>query len=221
LLALVVLAGACAPRVAEERPGPSLGMKTHTWDFGTLERGKTKTESIPLTNQGLDTLRVTLYSTCDCLTAIPLEAALPPGGTATVTITYMGDEIKAPVSKTVFIDSNDPVTPRLAFKVTGNVIPGKAPHLVAAPDPLPIDPSNPSYPTTHLTVKNLGEESLDIAGITCFGCATAWGRMQLAQGDEVVIDITPLPDWADKRWLEIESNDPVQPLKRIAIVELK
>jgi hypothetical protein len=219
LLVLPLLTFACAHRMPQDRRGSGLVIETEAWDFGTLERGETRTGHIALANQGSDTLRVYFHSTCDCLAASPSEAALAPGTEATIRLTYMGDEIKAPVTKTVFIDSNDPDNARFAFTVTGNVIPGSLPHLVGIPDPLPLDPSDPSYPVANLTLTNRGRETLRIEDITCFGCISARSRMELVQGEEAVLEITPLPDWTERRWIEIESNDPVQPLKRIAIVE--
>jgi hypothetical protein len=221
LFAVLISLPACAPPMPQESRSPGLSVETRVWDFGTLERGETKTESISLANRSRDTLQVTLHSTCDCLTATPSEITLPPGARATVRLDYMGDEIKAPVTKTVFIDPHDAGQPRIAFKVTGNVIPGTCPHLFAVPDPLLLDPADSSYPAARLTITNRGTEPLRIEEITCFGCINAWSQGEVAQGEATVLDITPLDDWAGRRWIEILSNDPVQPLKRITIVEFE
>ncbi len=211
---------ACAPHIAKEQAGPSLDIETEVWGFGTIERGETATGAVSVANVGSDTLRLSLYSTCACLTATPERASIEPQGGRTIALSYVGDEIKDPVTKTVFIDSNDLGNPRVAFKVTGTVIPGRAPHLVAIPDPLPLDPASPAYPQAELKLENRGEETLVIDEVTCFGCTNAWSQKTLAGGEEAVLDILPLPEWTDRKWLEIESNDPVQPLKKITIVEL-
>ena len=220
LLAALCVTIACAPQTARESAGPSLAIETETWSFGMIERGETATGRFEIANTGSDTLRLSLYSTCDCLSAMPEQVEIPAGEKHTIELSYMGDEIKAPVTKTVFIDSNDPENPRLAFEVTGTVTPGRAPHLVVIPDPLPLDAADPAYPQAELKLENRGKETLEIDEVTCFGCMEIWSKKVLAGGEETILVVIPSPDWNDRRWLEIESNDPVQPLKRIAIVEL-
>jgi hypothetical protein len=220
LVAVLCMTIACASHPAKQKAGPSLAIETEVWSFGTMERGRTATGTVSIANVGRDTLRLRLYSTCDCLSARPEQARIPAGKKLTIDLSYMGDEIEDPVTKTVFMDSNDPERPRLAFKITGTVTPGRAPHLVAIPAPLPLDPAAPAYPQAELRLENRGEETLKIDEVTCFGCINAWSQKVLAGGEEAVLDVTPLPDWTDRRWIEIKSNDPVQPLKRITIVEL-
>ena len=220
VIVLCVTVACATARIAEEKAGPSLAIGAEAWSFGMVERGETAKGTISIGNAGSDTLRISLYSTCDCLTAVPRETSIPPGGKRSVELTYMGDEIKDPVTKTVFIDSNDPANARVAFRVTGTVTPGRAPHLIAIPNPLALDPGAPTYPQAELTIKNRGEAALEIFEVTCFGCTNTWNQNVLAGGEEAVLEIMPLPDWSDRRWLEIESNDPIQPLKKITIVEL-
>jgi hypothetical protein len=217
LLLLIVVS--CASQTATQKTAPALAIETAVWEFGTIERGQTVTKTVPVANTGSDTLELELFSTCECLSASPQRLALSAGGKAVIELAYMGDEIKAPITKTVFIDSNDPDRPRLDFKVTGTITPGKAPHLAALPDPLPVDPSSPGYPQAELKITNLGKEVLKIGDITCFGCVNSWSERAVASGEAVLLSVTPLPDWVGKRWLEIESNDPIHPLKKIAIVE--
>jgi hypothetical protein len=218
VLTLVVLLPGCAHRMPPDQ-GEALVIETEDWHFGTIERGETTTGHLTLANRGRDTLQVILHPSCDCLSISPSEVALAPYGRVSLGLTYIGDEIKSPVTKTVFITYGTRPDERLAFTVTGNVLPGNRPHLVAVPDPLPLDPSDPSYPIADLTLTNLGTETLEIKDVTCFGCIDSWTPKNLGWNDEAVLEITPLPDWNERRWIEIESNDPVQPLKRIAIVD--
>ena len=71
-----------------------------------------------------------------------------------------------------------------------------------------------------IRIENRGKEALRIYEITCFGCTSTSSRMVLDGGEEALLEVLLLPDWTDGRWLEIESNDPVQPLKKITLVEL-
>ena len=76
--------------------------------------------------------------------------------------------IKDKTTKTLYVDSNDEVNPRIAVKVTGKVIPGDGPHLVVRPDPLLLDPENPGYPEARLELLNRGGRHLEIIEIRCF-----------------------------------------------------
>ena len=42
--------------------------------------------------------------------------------------------------------------------------------------------------------------------------------MTLEAGGEARLEVETIPSWEDGRWLEIESNDPVSPLRKISLV---
>jgi hypothetical protein len=190
------------------------------WEFGTLKRGETTTTEIGITNDGGDTLLITIYSTCDCLSAVAGAEMIPPGGSTSIRLSYMGDDVKARVTKTVFIDSNDPLRPRLALEVTGGVLEGDLPHLVAAPNPLPFEGASSDAETAMLELKNSGRQPLEIGAIRCYGCTIAWNALELVSGESVKVDIGLAAGWQGNRWIEIESDDPVTPLLKIAVIEM-
>jgi hypothetical protein len=223
---------ACAPAKIVKRDGPAISVSAEVWDFGTLKRGEKNAGEITISNQGSDTLSVSLHPTCDCLEARMESERLAPGETLPVYLTYLGDEIKERTTKTLYVDSNDEVNPRIAVKVTGKVIPGDGPHLVVSPDPLLFDPEDPGYPTARLELLNRGVRQLEIAEIRCFGCevdnrepVSLAGSGYDEEGDEVTgpvygIWVLRLENWAGTRWIELETNDPVNPVKKVAILEL-
>lgn len=220
LMATLLFIVACAPSKTARRTGPAIRLSADAWSFGTIERAETVTGDIAVANEGTDTLRITLYSTCECLEAVAEMEAIPPGQSASLMLAYTGDEVKDRLTKTVFIDSNDETTPRLTITVTGGVTPGDPPHLGVIPSPLLFDPSDPAYPDAIIRISNLGRQDLEVTAISCFGCAGEWNQVTLGEGEDAELRIGRLPDWPDKRWVEIESNDPVHPVKKVGIIEV-
>jgi hypothetical protein len=135
-------------------------------------------------------------------------------------LSYTGETIKDRATKTVFIDSDDKVSPRLTVTATGHVLPGDLPHMVALPDPLLFDKSDSADPLRTLTVSNRGKQDLVIEEIRCFGCTNQWSQTTLPGGEDLELGIGLLPDWQGGRWIEIESNDPVWPMRKVVIVDL-
>ena len=232
---LLILACAPAKTVKEsevKRTGPVVSLSADAWDFGTLKRGETNAGEIVLSNVGTDTLSVSLHPTCDCLEAWMESERLAPGESFPVYLTYLGDEIKDRTTKTLYVDSNDDVNPRIAVKVTGKVIPGDGPHLVVTPDPLLFDPEDPEYPEASLDLHNRGIQHLKIIEIRCFGCEVDyWEPVSLAGSGSAMgesaanapvysLKVRKLANWTGTRWIEIETNDPVNPVKKVAILEL-
>jgi hypothetical protein len=220
LIAAFILCASCAPTPPPARTGPTIAVEEDTWQFGTIERGQTVTTEIRIMNRGSDTLSVSLYSTCDCLKATIDSKTIAPHKEAPVVLSYTGDEVKERVTKTVFIDSNDKLTPRTAITVSGVVTQGDVPHIVVIPNPLLFEESE-GPDTAILKVINRGRQDLVVEEVRCLGCTTDWNRRQLAREEEAALQVELLPHWEGKQWIEIESNDPIFPLKKVSIVEFK
>jgi len=215
---ILIIMMACAPAKPVKRDGPAIRLSAKTWSIGTIKRGETVARGLAVTNQGTDTLVISLYSTCDCLRAAAETDTIPPAGQGLIWLSYTGDDIKDKMTRTLFVDSNDDTNPRLTFTVTGRVTPGEVPHLSAIPNPLLFDASDPSYPAAFVTITNKGGQALEITAVRCFGCISEWSQNALSRGEQAVLQIEALPDWPQQRWIEIESNDPVSPVKKIAII---
>jgi hypothetical protein len=225
-IAIVLAAAlACAPAGSVRQTGPAVRLSAETWDFGTLKRGEKRTGEIALTNAGTDTLSISLYPTCDCLEARIDRDGVAPGETVPIHISYLGDEIKERLTKTLYVESNDPVNPRIAVAVTGTVLPGDGPHLRVTPDPLLLDPEDPLYPEASLAITNVGKAELEIEEVRCFGCAAdpnpAGLPIRLSGGAAgLTLKVRRLEGWSGTRWIEIETNDPVDPVKKVPFLEL-
>ena len=217
--ALLVLAS-CAPP-APRPQAPVVKVEQEVWDFGTIERGQTAKTRLKITNKGNDSLRLLLSTSCECLSAAVDQPVVPPRGAGWLSLSFLGYEIKDVTSKTLYLDTNDPLQPRVTITVTGRVTKGRGPHLVAIPNPLPVEMApDSSVASGSLTLSNLGGARLVIRAIRCFGCTSEWNELVLEPGEEAALRVEALPGWQTGRWLEIESNDPVWPVKRMSLVEM-
>ena len=134
-----------------------------------------------------------------------------------MSLSLLGDEVREVTSKTLFVDSNDPIRPRAAITARGRVTEGEGPHLVVTPNPLPVEPASQG----RLVISNRGKQELVIRDVRCFGCSGDWTQTVVGGGEEAVLQVELLPDWPDQRWIELDSNDPVSPLRKVSLVETR
>jgi hypothetical protein len=118
--------------VAQEQPQPNikagrLEISQKAWDFGFIPRGAKVTHNFLLKNVGNDTLRITnVRKSCGC-TAAPLrKTVLSPGDTTQLEVTFSSGSYQGPVSKAVYVESNDPIEPFIDVTFLANVsVPAK------------------------------------------------------------------------------------------------
>jgi len=70
-------------------------------------------------------------------------------------------------------------------------------------------------------IGNRGKQELVIRDVRCFGCSGDWTQTVVGGGEEAVLQVELLPDWPDQRWIELDSNDPVSPLRKVSLVETR
>jgi hypothetical protein len=211
-----------------QRPGPRIELEKSAWSFGTIARGDTARTEITVANRGSDSLGLELNTACTCLSARAEPAVVPPQRSGKIVLAFTGESVSEAVSKTLFIDSNDPADPRVTLTVTGKVVEGEGPHLVVEPDPLWIEGAPPTDGAgqpgearpggADLTIANSGARDLVISDVRCLGCSIDWSRFTLSPGESAQLRIGVTPGWKGSRWVEIESNDPVTPLKKVGVV---
>ncbi len=121
LLILSLLLVACGGK-------PQIQVEMTSFDFGDVVNGEIVSRDITVRNVGTADLVVeTVSTTCGCTTATLEPMTIPPGGTATLHIEYdsgaHGPELTGPVTRQIFIQSNDPNTPEALVEFTANVLP--------------------------------------------------------------------------------------------------
>ncbi len=212
-----------AARAAGESAGSprALSVESQTWDFGSIKRGETATRTMALKNGGEDALEISARSTCGCLTARLETETLPPGATTDLHLHFLGEEISERVTKTVYVQAAEPYADRIVLTVTGRVTRGDGPHLHAIPTMLLFEKSGEVYEPALLRIANRGGANLDVAGIRCFGCVARGEGFTLGADEETEVEVSLVGGWTETRWLEVDSNDPVTPTKKIPLVVLE
>ncbi|RMF70890.1 MAG: DUF1573 domain-containing protein [Planctomycetota bacterium] len=111
-----------------ERGTPKLQLSTAEWDFGEKWYGEPCETEITLKNVGDAPLRITkVTSSCGCTVAKPKSAAtwnglvLKPGEGETMKLSYNTKKLRAKVSQTVTVQTNDPLNPTVQIMVKGSI----------------------------------------------------------------------------------------------------
>jgi hypothetical protein len=208
--------------------GSALSLEVQTWDFGTLKRGNSARRTVAITNRSSGSLAYSAASSCDCLTVEPRAGILAPGEEAGLTLSFLAEDIKERVTKTIYVQPAAPPgakppgkSTNLTITVTGRVIPGEGPHLEAVPAPLLIEKKGSDFVPATLNLVNRGSAELVVKDLRCFGCRASASSVTLGAGESARIEISPVENWTGSRWLEIESNDPVKNNRKIGLVVIE
>ncbi len=108
---------------------PDLVLDAQEIDIGEVTNGEIRTIEVPLVNRGDEVLEILNVSTsCGCTSASVEPTKLGPMEEGVLVIQYdsgaHGPDANGPVTRQIFIASNDPQKPEVTFEFTANVIPG-------------------------------------------------------------------------------------------------
>ncbi|MEI8356562.1 MAG: DUF1573 domain-containing protein [Deltaproteobacteria bacterium] len=103
-----------APRAVVERP---------SFDFGTIDQGKSIDHVFMVTNGGDTPLTIGQVSTsCGCTVADVSSRSIAPGKTGAIKTTFNSTNFSGNVSKTVHFHSNDPRMPVYTLTIKGIIL---------------------------------------------------------------------------------------------------
>ena len=209
---------------AQECETPKLHLSKEVWDFGTIQRGEEATSPLVMTNMGKGKLHITqIRSSCTtCSVVEGYQTELGPGESTELTVTFKAEGRKGKVTKTVYIDSDDPEEPRQVFRITGFVVRSEAPEIVVSPNPWYADSIslNPEK-WRDLVITNDGLSNLLVESAEGMGCVVQDTLLPIiGPGDSALIrvgfDLKSLA-WEEERYVLFHSNDPYQPDFKVMI----
>ena len=191
---------------------PQITADSTTWDFGTVVSGTVLVHTFVLTNTGSDPLHISNVSTsCGCTVAQLAKSTLNPGESTNLTVTWhsagTGD-----ASKTVMVNSDDPIQSRLDLVLTATLV-LNAPKISVDPASFDFGITSSGTELVHtFRLSNAGDQPLVISEVsTTCSCTTAGlGPMTLAPGESTDFQITYSPTGSGKQesTVTIKSNDP-------------
>lgn len=125
LLALALcLSAVCAQEKAEKlRPRIQL-VSEQTVPLGELASYDVRTVAYRFKNSGPGVANIlNMVSTCPCVSATSDKMAIQPGEEFVVTLRLDASKVHEPFRRSVWVETNDPETPRLMLSVTGSIRP--------------------------------------------------------------------------------------------------
>lgn len=113
---------------------PKISVDQAVYDFGEVVAGIAVTHTFVLTNVGDAALTITRVRTsCGCTTTALTKTTLAPGESVELTATFDTTHYSGKVGKSVYVESNDPHTPKLVLVLTGTVKRGE-PYNISVAD---------------------------------------------------------------------------------------
>ncbi len=113
---------------------PKISVDQAIYDFGEVTAGVAVTHTFILTNVGDAPLTITSVRTsCGCTTTALSKTTLQPGESVKLTATFDSTHYSGRVGKSIYVESNDPDTPKLVLVITGTVKRGE-PYNISAAD---------------------------------------------------------------------------------------
>jgi len=120
LLALSPAASAGTSARPQASSGPRLTFDEQTFDFDKMYQEDTLTHEFKFRNTGNAPLIIEkIIITCGCAAALPPQRETAPGATSTIKVTFRAGRMRDKVTKHLYVDSNDPVEPRVTLTFTG------------------------------------------------------------------------------------------------------
>jgi hypothetical protein len=103
-----------APRIQVDEPH---------FNFGTMERGRTRSHRFEVKNVGNAPLSLQVGQTsCKCTLGEVTGDAIPPGGTTHVALEWSAKADSGPFRQTAIINTNDPLQSRVELSIEGEVV---------------------------------------------------------------------------------------------------
>ncbi|MEI6564749.1 MAG: DUF1573 domain-containing protein [bacterium] len=194
------------PRIICEEP---------VFDFGSSAASTNQIHKFTLRNDGGTPLMIESVRACCGAVANLLDKVVQPGSSTVLTVNLSLKGRRGPVSKTIYVQSNDPREPYFQLKLTGNVLinesPPSAPIVRAVPDKVDFGVIRDDADVVQLvTVCGPSNASFRIANMSS---SVRWCRVSPKEnGNGRVIEIRtmpPLPAGHINANVTVESESPV------------
>lgn len=111
---------------AVEGPQANIDLPLTRWDWGTIPRQPLVRQTFPIQNKGDQPLLITnVVTSCGCTTADLTSSLIPAGQRADLTVVFDPDfhEASGPVTRLVWLETNDPDMPVVELRLDAVVKP--------------------------------------------------------------------------------------------------
>ena len=215
-LVLVLAAGAAVAAAAK----PKIAFPADSKSFGKIKQGEQATYEFVVRNDGDGPLTIkNVETSCGCTAALVSENTLAPGKSGKIKVVFNSLGYSGEVAKYIFVDSDDPATPRAQLKISASVDVPPQPRidldryafeagLLLEGEPLEAE----------VKVRNSGELELKVDGSLEGAAFRMDGKpvrfpLRIAAGKEAALGIVlPLANRVGlvREYLLFKSNDPLR-----------
>ena len=143
---------------------PSITVEKPLHDFGTVTQGEKVDHLFTVRNRGDQPLTINqIRSSCGCTAATLSAKTISPGKSGEVKVTFDSANFAGQVTKTIYLESNDPRTPSALLTMQGKIL-----EIIAAtPRTLNLGALKAgSRKELLLTLENRGSKPLNINSVT-------------------------------------------------------
>jgi hypothetical protein len=198
--------------------GPRIQFANAIWDFGKLEARQTITNFYTFTNTGNQLLEITgIRSSCGCTAATNWTRQAEPGQTGVIPVLFNSGEISGPLSKNLWVSSNDPVQSNVVLYITGTVW-----KPIDALPAIAMFSFGPDFQTNETRVLRLVSNLAEPVKIEEPECSNAAFRAELKtvkQGKEYevrVIVVPPLPPGVSSANITLKTSSSKMPVVNLS-----
>ncbi|MGD0781546.1 MAG: DUF1573 domain-containing protein [Candidatus Aminicenantales bacterium] len=102
--------------------GSKIVFKEDAWNFGKSKGGEDLVHEFVFKNEGDAALHIkNVETSCGCTAALVSDQSVDPGKTGRIKITFSTRGYSGEVSRFVYVESDDPVSPRVQLKISAAV----------------------------------------------------------------------------------------------------
>jgi hypothetical protein len=121
-LAIIAALGLAAAGAAAAAKAPKIVFKQDAWNFGKAKAGEDLVHEFIFKNEGDGPLNVkSVETSCGCTAALVSDKILDPGKSGKIKVTFSTRGYSGEVVKYIYVESDDPVQPRIQLKISAAV----------------------------------------------------------------------------------------------------
>ncbi|MDD8027401.1 MAG: DUF1573 domain-containing protein [Acidobacteriota bacterium] len=124
IILVAVLIAAVVPVFLPGAPpkGPKIVFKEEAWNFGRAKMGTDLIHEFVFKNDGDAPLKiVNVETSCGCTAALVSDKKLDPGKSGKIKVTFATQGYAGEVVKYIYVESDDPVQPRVQLKISAAI----------------------------------------------------------------------------------------------------
>jgi len=216
----LILAAVLVAMTSSAFAAPRVAATETSFSFGDLYQGEKASHVFTFTNAGDTSLEIDkVRSSCGCTAAVVSTKTLQPGESGEIRATFDSARFRGPLTKKIYLYSNDPARKPFEFTLTTTVLELVAltPHRIVAEALAPGKPH-----TAEVELTNQGRSPLRIMRheASIDGLEATLDRDIIPPGEKARLVLRLTPDGSQRRingYLTLSTDAPLAPEVRIPL----